>query len=83
MQSREQRESDFLTDPAFVLLGIPIELEIPDIAKFSEDGVEDAEIDVVAEVGPDADEKGEVRDCDGRREVVEDFGSLKYSLEGA
>lgn len=39
-------------------------------------GVDDAEVDEVAEVGPDADEHDEVGGCEDAVEVVEDFGGL-------
>lgn len=39
-------------------------------------GVEDAQVDEVAQVGPDADEHDEVRGCEDGVEVVEDFGGL-------
>ena len=39
--------------------------------------VQDAEVDEVAQVGPDADEDGEVGPCEDGVEVVEAFGSLR------
>ena len=76
LQARQQPESDVLRDPAFILLGLPIELEGADGAESGEDGVEDYEVHVVAEVDPDADEEGEVGEDDGGVYVIEGFGCL-------
>lgn len=70
MQASEQGESDVLADPAFVLLGVPIEVEGADGAEGGEGGVEDDEVDVVAEVDPDADEESEEGEDEGGVEVV-------------
>ena len=76
LEGEKQGEGDDLRDPAFVLLGFPVQFVGTDGAEFSQDGPEDVQIQVVAEVEPDADESYEVRACDGRVEVVEDFGGL-------
>ena len=70
LQASEQGESDVLADPAFVLLGVPIEVEGADGAEGGEGGVEDDEVDVVAEVDPDADEESEEGEDEGGVEVV-------------
>jgi len=49
-----------LTDPTFVLFGIPVELEGADGGEGGEYGVQDDDVDVVPEVDPDADKEGEV-----------------------
>ena len=77
LQASEQGESDVLADPAFILLGVPVEIEGADGAEGGEGGIEDDEVDVVAEVDPDADEEGEEGEDEGGVEVVEGFGGLK------
>ena len=52
------------------MLGRPIELVGSDSFENGKCGVKDAQIDVVAEVNPDADEKGEERNGEWRVEVV-------------
>jgi len=78
LQQSQQAESDRLRDPAFVLLRFPVEDVGADGGEFAvgEQGVEDLEVEKVAEVGPDADEGDEVGDGEGGVEVVEDFGGL-------
>ena len=73
LQAGEQRKGYVLTDPAFVLIGFPIEFERADGAEFGEGGVQNYEVDVVAKIGPDDDEEGEVRDDERRVNVVEGF----------
>ena len=65
-----------MTDPAFVLLGVPVELEGTNGAEGGEGGVDDDEIDVVPEVDPDADEEAEPREDERGVQVVEGFGGL-------
>lgn len=76
LQRGQQRKGDDVGDPALVLLRLPVELVGPDSAELGEDGVEDAQVDVVAEVDPDKD----VCDVDGDDEravnVVERLGEL-------
>lgn len=76
LQRGQQRKGDDVGDPALVLLRLPVELVGPNGAEFGEDGVEDAQVDVVAEVDPDED----VCDVDGDDEravdVMERFGEL-------
>lgn len=79
LEADEQAEGDVLADPAFVLLRVPVEGEgahVGEGAPGEDDGADDEEVEVVAEVDPDADEEGEVRDGDGGGEVVECFGCL-------
>ena len=68
-----------MADPAFVLLGVPVEGEGADGGEGAEgvdDGVQDEDVEVVAQVDPDADKEGEVGDRDGGGDVVEGFGGL-------
>lgn len=58
------------------MLASPVEFEGAEGLELREDCVEDDEVDVVAEVGPDADEEAEVGDRDGGVEVIEGFGGL-------
>ncbi len=55
---------------AFVVSGFPVEEEGANGAKFGEDGVQDAEVEVVAGVDPDEDEEGEVGAYERVVEVV-------------
>ena len=71
-----------MADPAFILLGIPVEVEGADGAEGGESGVEDDEVDVVAEVDPDANEEGEEGEDEGGVEVVEGFGCLEKGASG-
>ena len=48
MQNSEEAEGDVLTDPAFVLLGLPIKDEGTEATEGGYCGVEDEEVDVVA-----------------------------------
>lgn len=71
-----------MADPAFVLLGFPVEVVRPDCGEFSgadvgegefageEEGFDDDEVEVVAAVGPDAEEGGEVGGGDAGVDVV-------------
>lgn len=65
-----------MRDPTLVLLSLPVELKGTDGAEGGEGGVDDEEIDVVAEIDPDQDEEGEERDHDWGGNVVERFRSL-------
>lgn len=65
-----------MREGAFILLPVPVELVGAEGAELGEGCVENDEVDVVAEVGPDEDEEAEVGDCDGGGEVVEGFGGL-------
>lgn len=78
LQASQQDESDDLADPALVLLRVPVEDVGADGGEFGEGGVQDAEVEVVAQVDPDADEEGEVGDDDGGVDVVEAFGRLRF-----
>ena len=69
-----------MADPAFILLGVPVEFEGADGAEGGEGGVEDDEVDVVAEVDPDADEEGEKGEYEGGVEVVQGFGCLEKQM---
>ena len=82
LQTSQQGEGDVLADPAFILLGIPVEVEGANGAEGGEGGVEDDEVDVVAEIDPDADEEGEEGEDEGGVEVVEGFGCLKNGASG-
>lgn len=65
-----------MADPAFVLLGLPVEGEGADGSEGGGDAVKDAEVDVVPEVDPDADKEGEVGGYDAGVKVREGFGCL-------
>ena len=78
LQGGQQDEGDGLGNPALVLLGGPVELEGPARGEVGEDGDQDAQVDVVAQVDPDADEEDKVGDRDGRAEIVEDLGGLEW-----
>lgn len=72
-----------MTEGGFVLLAGPVEFERAEGLKLREGCVEDDEINVVAEVGPDADEETKVGDGDGGVEVVEGFGGLSGGVSVA
>lgn len=65
-----------MTDPAFVLLGVPIELEGANGSEGGEGRVEDNKVDIVAQVDPGADENGEVWEDQRGVEIIEGFGRL-------
>lgn len=70
LKRSEQGEGDVLADPALVLLCFPVELPGADGAEGGEDGVEDAQVEVVAQVAPDQHEEEEVGAYDGGVDVV-------------
>ena len=85
LQHGEQYQRDGVADPALVLFGFPVELvgyhggELVGRAEAETEGeerVDDAQVDEVAEVAPDEHEAGEVGDCEGVFDVVEEFGCL-------
>ena len=65
------------------MLGFPVEFEGANSAEGGEGGIEDDEVDVVAEVDPDADEEGEEGEYEGGVEVVEGFGCLGKQIMSA
>lgn len=65
-----------MAEAGFVLLAGPVEFEGAEGLELGDGRVEDYEVDVVAEVGPDGDEEAEIGDCDGGVQVVEGFGGL-------
>ncbi|KAJ2969692.1 hypothetical protein NQ176_g8536 [Zarea fungicola] len=74
LQRRQQRRGDVLADPALVLLRLPVELKGPNGSKFGEEGDDDLDVDVVAQVDPDADKGEEVGRNQKVVEVVEHLG---------
>ena len=76
MQTGQERKTEKLREAAFVLFLFPIQREGADGAELGQVGVEDAQVEVVPGVDPDADEDGEVRADDPVIEVVEGFGCL-------
>jgi hypothetical protein len=66
LQTGQQGKCNILTDPALVLLGLPVQLEGSNGAELGKDGPEDLQVQVVAEVNPHADERAEVGNCDPR-----------------
>jgi hypothetical protein len=79
LQACQQRKGNVLRDPAFVLLGFPVEFERPNGLEISQDGVEDREINVVTEVAPDYHEDEKVRSHKVGVDVVETFRGLEMS----
>lgn len=70
-----------MADPAFILLGFPVQVERADGGEFAvlggkADGLQNANVDVVAGVDPDGDEEGEVGGDKWGVEVGEGFGGL-------
>lgn len=80
MENGQQRKSDVLTEPALVLLGVPVEIEGTDCFEGIEGGVKDDKVDVVTEVDPDAHEEGEVGEDERRGDVIEGFGGLRVDF---
>lgn len=76
LQTGQKAKSNVLRDPALVLLSLPVELVGTDGLELGEDGPEDVEVDVVAQVGPDDEEDEEVGFDKGSVDVVEAFGGL-------
>jgi hypothetical protein len=60
LQTGQQCKADDLRNPALVLLGFPVEFKGADGFELVEDGEEDLEVEVVAQIGPDAHEEEEV-----------------------
>ena len=73
LKTGKKREGDVLADPAFVLLGLPVQFERTHRPEFCQGCPEDAEIDVMSQVDPHAGEEREVWSDDYRVEVVERF----------
>lgn len=67
LQRGQQDKGDDVGDPALVLLRLPVELVRAHGAELGEDGIEDAKINVVAEIAPH-DDVGDV-DRDHQRAV--------------
>lgn len=83
LQAGKQRESDVLTDPAFVLLCFPVQLERPDSPELGQNGPEDFQVDDVPKVDPCDNERAEVGHGEDGIEVVQCLRSLpnrQYSL---
>lgn len=76
LEGAEQGERDDERDVALVLLGLPVELVRADGLELGEQTPEDAQVEVVAQVDPNAHE-GEVVGA-GKRvvEIVESLGGL-------
>lgn len=74
LEGDEEGGGDGLAERALVLLRVPVELEGADGAELSEEGVDDLEVDEVAEIDPDEDEDGEEGRGDGVVEVVKALG---------
>ena len=69
-----------MADPALVLLGFPVEFVGTDCGEGGHGGVDDDQVDVVAEVGPDAGEEAEIGDCDWGVEVIQGLGGLRMGI---
>lgn len=76
LQGGEQDNSNVLRDPALVLLGGPVELKGADSAELGKEGVDDAQVEVMAHVDPDGHEEGKVRALERAVDVVERLGGL-------
>lgn len=76
LKSGQQRGRNGLRYPAFELAAGPVQLVGPDRAEFGEDGVDDFEVQVVAQVDPDENEKGKVGCLHHAVNVVQGFGGL-------
>lgn len=76
LEGGEEGESDVLRDPAFVLLGLPVEFEWADGGKFGDNRPEYFEVQVMSHVCPDTHEQEEIGADEGGVEIVEDFGRL-------
>lgn len=61
MQAGQEAKGDVLREWRLVLLGLPVELEGTNGGEFCERGVQNGNINVVAEIDPDQDEEAEVR----------------------
>lgn len=71
LQHRQQRKSDDIRNPAFILLRLPVELVGAYGAELSQQRPEDAQVQVVAEVDPGSDVEGVEGDDEVRVDVVE------------
>ena len=80
LETGEQTERDILTDPALVLLSLPVQFERTDSAELGQDGPEDLQVQEVAQVDPPADEHGEVGRGDDCVEVVQCFGGCQEEI---
>lgn len=60
LQSKKKRECDDLRDPAFVLLGFPVEFIGADCAETGQGCPKNMQIEIVAEVEPDTDKETKV-----------------------
>lgn len=76
LEAGQEGKGDPLGAGEFIDLPLPVEVPGTEGAEGGEDGVEDAEVDVVAHVDPDADEGDKPGHGDGRVDVVEGFGHL-------
>lgn len=77
LQHRQQRKSDDIRNPAFILLRFPVEVVGAYGAELGQQRPEDAQVQVVAEVDPGSDVEGVEGDDEVRVDVVEGFGDLK------
>lgn len=76
MQAGEQGKRDVLTDPALVLLGFPVQLKGSNGAELGKNSPKEFEVQYMAKIDPDENEKPEVRSSDVSVDVVECFGGL-------
>lgn len=77
LQTGQQGEGDDLTDPTFVLLGLPVELVGSNGAEFGQHGPEDLQVEYVAAVDPHNNEGAKVWYSDDGVEIVEGFRGLR------
>ena len=77
LQGGEQHERDDVGQDALILSRLPVHPVGSDGAVLEEERVEDAQVEVVAEVGPHADAEGEVWADEAAVDVVERLGGLR------
>ena len=80
LEHRQQCKGDDLTNPAFVLLRFPVQLEWSDGAELGQDGPQNAQIEPVTHIDPDTNEETKVGLRQRVVQVVENLGRLRASL---
>lgn len=65
-----------MTDPALILLSLPVQFKRSHGPEGSKDGPEDFKVEVVAHINPDANKDTEVRCYERGIQIIERLGSL-------
>lgn len=78
LQTGKQRKGNDLTNPTFILLGLPIQFIGADGAKLCEDGPENFQVDDMAHVDPNGHKERNVWSDEHRVQVIEQFGCLDW-----